>query len=116
METCLVALYYWCTDGMFLPHRTIDLFTNVSQMYGCFFPQDLVTSHFINLYLTTVFQYLVMHFAHISLLLRRTNLGHAFRLSRTTFVKVVCIRLVNRSIACLHKKHASSIAVTPALQ
>ena len=36
----------------------IDLFTNVSQIYGCFFPRDLVTSHFINLYLTMVFQYL----------------------------------------------------------
>ena len=36
----------------------IDLFTNVSQIYGCFFPQDLVTSHFINLYLAMVFQYL----------------------------------------------------------
>ena len=30
----------------------IDLFTNVSQIYGCFFPWDPVTSHFINLYLT----------------------------------------------------------------
>ena len=28
----------------------IDLFTNNSQIYGCFFPRDLVTSHFINLY------------------------------------------------------------------
>ena len=36
----------------------IDLFTNVSQIYGCFFPRGLVTSHFINLYLTMVFQYL----------------------------------------------------------
>ena len=36
----------------------IDLFTNVSQIYGCFFPRDLVMSHFINLYLTMVFQYL----------------------------------------------------------
>ena len=35
-----------------------NLFTNVSQIYGCFFPRDLVTSHFINLYLTMVFQYL----------------------------------------------------------
>ena len=30
----------------------IDLFTNVSQIYGCLFPRDLATSHFINLYLT----------------------------------------------------------------
>ena len=37
---------------------SIDLFTNVSHIYGCFFPRDLVTSHFINLYLTMVFQYL----------------------------------------------------------
>ena len=37
---------------------SIDLFTNVSQIYGCFYPQDLVTRHFINLYLTMVFQYL----------------------------------------------------------
>ena len=36
----------------------IDLFTNVHQIYGCFFPRDLVTSHFINLYLTMVLQYL----------------------------------------------------------
>ena len=25
----------------------IDLFTKVSQIYGCFFPRDLETSHFI---------------------------------------------------------------------
>ena len=37
----------------------LDPFTNyVSQVYGCFFPGELVTSHFINLYLTMVFQYL----------------------------------------------------------
>ena len=35
---------------------TIDLFTNVSQSYGCFFPRDLITSHFVNMYLTMVFQ------------------------------------------------------------
>ena len=29
-----------------------------SQSYGCFFSWDRVTSHFINLYLTMVFQYL----------------------------------------------------------
>ena len=34
----------------------IDWFT--IQIYGCFFSRDLVTSHFINLYLTMVFQYL----------------------------------------------------------
>ena len=28
------------------------------KIYGCFFPRDLVLSHFINLYLTMVFQYL----------------------------------------------------------
>ena len=63
---------------------SIDLFTNVSQIYGCFFPRDLVTSHFINLYLTMVFQYL-----ETTLLLYRTNLGQAFRLSGITFVKMV---------------------------
>ena len=36
----------------------IDLFTNVNQIYGGFLPRDLVTSHFIYLYLTMVFQYL----------------------------------------------------------
>ena len=36
----------------------IELFTNVSQIYGCFFHPDLVMRHFINLYLTMVFQYL----------------------------------------------------------
>ena len=35
--------------------HSINLFTNVSQIYGCFFPRDLVTIHFINLYLTMVF-------------------------------------------------------------
>ena len=39
---------------------------NISQIYGCFFPRDLLTSHFINLYLTMVFQYLEFHFAYIS--------------------------------------------------
>ena len=39
--------------GMQLEYNwnAIDLFTNVnSQIYGCFFPRDLVTSHIINLY------------------------------------------------------------------
>ena len=39
-------------------HSATDPFTNVSQICGCFFPRDLVTFHFINLYLTVVFQYL----------------------------------------------------------
>ena len=49
-----------CNPLVLLPGKCvlIDLFTNVSQIYRCFFPQDLVTSHFINLYLTMVFQYL----------------------------------------------------------
>ena len=81
---------------------SIDLFTNVSQIYGCFFPRDLVTSHFINLYLTMVFQYL-----ETTLLLYRTNLGQAFRLSGTTFVKMVCIKSVNPSI-----KQISSLTST----
>ena len=41
----------------------IDLFssmTNVSQIYGCFFPPDLVTSHFINLYLESTLHTLVV--------------------------------------------------------
>ena len=37
---------------------TLDRFTNVSQIYGCFFPRDPVTSHIIELYLTMMFQYL----------------------------------------------------------
>ena len=45
---------------------SIDLFTNVSQIYGCFFPRNLGTSHFINLYLTMLYQYLGIHFAYIS--------------------------------------------------
>ena len=36
----------------------IDRFTSDSHMYGCFFPRELVTSYFINLYLAMVFQYL----------------------------------------------------------
>ena len=40
----------WLHFGNFYIN-SIDLFTNVSQIYGCFFPRDLVTSHFINLYL-----------------------------------------------------------------
>ena len=47
-------------------HWTIDLFANVSQIYGCFFPRDLVTSHFINLYLTNGISILGIHFAYIS--------------------------------------------------
>ena len=44
--------------GSYGLYVSIDLFTSVSQIYGCFFPRDLVTSHFINLYLTMAFQYL----------------------------------------------------------
>ena len=43
--------------GSILTARPRQLLTNVSQIYGCFFPQDLVRGHFINLYLTMVFQY-----------------------------------------------------------
>ena len=39
---------------------------------------------------------LAIHFAYW-LLLHRTNLGQAFRLSGTTFVEMVCIKLVNPS-------------------
>ena len=39
-----------------LQYLILDLFTDVSQIYGCFFPWDVVTSHFINLCLTMVFQ------------------------------------------------------------
>ena len=45
-------------DELNMPDMRIDLFTNASQIYGCFYPRDLVTSHFINLYLPMVFQYL----------------------------------------------------------
>ena len=52
-------------------------------------------SHFINLYLTMVFQYLesTLHTLVVK------NLEQAFRLSGTTFAKMVCIKLVNISIA-----------------
>ena len=80
------------------PHR-LDLFTNVSQIYGCFFPWDLVMSHFINLYLTMVFQYLESTL-HKLIVATRSNLGQAFGLSGRTFVKMVCIKLVNRSNLC----------------
>ena len=39
------------------PRKTIDLFTNVSQINGCFSLGTMVTNNFINLYLTMVFQY-----------------------------------------------------------
>ena len=39
-----------------------------------------------------------IHFAYISFLLHLTNLRQAFRLSGTTFVKMVCIQFVNPSI------------------
>ena len=47
--------FYW-NFHLLVPYSAlIDPFTiNVSQIYGCFFPRDLVTSHFINLYLTMV--------------------------------------------------------------
>ena len=44
----------------------IDLFTNVSQIYGCFFPWDLVTSHFINLLPNSGISILGIFFAYIS--------------------------------------------------
>ena len=75
---------------------TIDLFTNVSQIYGCFFPRDLVMSHFINLYLTMVFQYLESTLHTLGLLVATSD-----KLSGcqwTTFVKMACIKLVNPSI------------------
>ena len=46
----------------------IGLFTNVNQIYGSVFPRDLVTSHFINLDLTMVFQYLESSYNGISIL------------------------------------------------
>ena len=69
----------------------------VKLFYGRFFPRDLVTSHFINLYLTMVVQYLesTLHTLDFA---TWTNLRQAFRLSGTTFVKMVCIQLVNPSI------------------
>ena len=118
----------------------IDLFTIVSQIYGCFLPRDLVTSHFINLYLKMVFQYLestactlavrgvgrlwankalegqdIVHKQWLAppppqcfvssepsdasiAVATSDNLRQAFRLSGTTFVKMVCIKLVNPSI------------------
>ena len=44
------------TNDTNLHDWTIDIFTNVSQIYGYFFLRDLVTSHFINLYLYRVSQ------------------------------------------------------------
>ena len=71
-------------------------------MYVFFFHRDLVTSHFINLYLYNNhgISILRIHFAYISCCYVRTNLGQAFRLSGTTFTfdEMVCIKLVNRSI------------------
>ena len=72
----------------------MDLFTNVSQIYGiCFFPRDLVTSHFINLYLTMVFQYLESTL--LTLVVATSDKP------RSSFqdVKMVYIKLVNMSIA-----------------
>ena len=78
------AGYESCTENIY------DLFTNVSQIYGCFFPRDLVTSHFINLYLTImVFQYLE---STVHTLVVATNLGQALRLSGTTLDKMVWIK------------------------
>ena len=56
MYTLLLSCMYVCDQSS---HRQpIELFTTVSLIYGCSFPRDLVTSHFINLHLTMVFQYL----------------------------------------------------------
>ena len=82
----------------------IDLFTiNVSQIYGCFFPWDLVKSHFINLYLTMVYKYLE---STLYTLVVATSDKLIRIWARTSFQVVgnnlcfimVCIKLVNRSI------------------
>ena len=48
-------------------NEQIDLLTNVSQIYGCFFPWDLVTSPFVNLQVpNNDISILGIHFAYIS--------------------------------------------------
>ena len=85
----------------------IDLFTNVyGQINRCFFHWDLATSHFINLYLIMVFHIITWNPLCIHwLLLHRTNLRQAFMLSRTTFVQMVWMKLVNRSISLMPQSH-----------
>ena len=55
----------------------------VTNIYGCFFHGDLVTSHVINLYLTIVLKYLESTL-HTVLFAMSDKL---FRFSGTTFVK-----------------------------
>ena len=76
--------------------NTIDLFTiNVSQIYGYFFPRDLVTSHFINLYLTIVFQY-VESTLHTFIVAMSDKLSGC---QEQLLLKwYACIKLVNQSI------------------
>ena len=49
----------------YIHNLAIDLFTNVSQIYGCYFPRDLVMSHFIYLLYLTGISVLGIHFAYI---------------------------------------------------
>ena len=72
----------------------IDLFTNVSQIYGFLPPREPLTSHFINLYLTMVFQYLESTL-HILVVAMSDKLSGC---QETTFVKMVCAKLVSPSI------------------
>ena len=58
MYTLLLSCMYMYVCDQSSHRQPIELFTTVSLIYGCFFPRDLVTSHFINLHLTMVFQYL----------------------------------------------------------
>ena len=74
----------------------IDLFTNVSQIYGCFFPQDLITIHFINMYL-----HVPMVFQYLESTLHTLVVATSDKLSgcqEQPFVNMVCIKLMNPSI------------------
>ena len=78
---------------MYLAISQIDLFTNVGQIYGCFFPLDLVTNHFINLHLTMVFQYLESTL-HTLVVATSDKPRTSFQVVRNNlkFVKMVCIK------------------------
>ena len=79
--------FMYTMHSLYDPERfAIDRFTNVVKFMVV---SSLWTwSYFINLYLRMVFQYFESSL-HTLVLLCQTNLGQAFRLSRTTFVKMI---------------------------
>ena len=90
---CIVhssAIYYQNLNVV----REYTCSLNVCQIYGFFFPRDMVMSHFINLFLTIVFQYLESTLHTLVSATWQTS----DKLSGTTFVRIVCIKWVNMSI------------------